>query len=172
VAPGVVDARRCLAWLVQAEGPFPLEHRVALGDRIYGCDDCQEVCPPSRRGPEGASAPDGPSTWVDLLDLIDTSDEEVMARHGRWYVPRRDPRYIRRNAVIALGNAADPGDERVSSRLRTLADGADEMIAEHATWALGRLTERALSTTGLAELRPGPRRDSALRPGSRDESSG
>ena len=49
VAPGVVDARRCLAWLVQATGPFPLELRAALGDRLYGCDDCQEVCPPSRR---------------------------------------------------------------------------------------------------------------------------
>ncbi|HEY2332429.1 MAG TPA: tRNA epoxyqueuosine(34) reductase QueG, partial [Acidimicrobiales bacterium] len=48
VAPGVVDARRCLAWLVQAAGPFPVEHRAALGDRIYGCDDCQEVCPPNR----------------------------------------------------------------------------------------------------------------------------
>ncbi len=45
VAPGVLDARRCLAWLVQAPGVFPVEHRVALGDRLYGCDDCQEVCP-------------------------------------------------------------------------------------------------------------------------------
>ena len=49
VAPGVVDARRCLAWLLQVEGAFPREHRVALGDRLYGCDDCQEVCPPNRR---------------------------------------------------------------------------------------------------------------------------
>ena len=49
VAPGVVDARRCLAWLLQATGRSRAEHRVALGDRIYGCDDCQEVCPPNRR---------------------------------------------------------------------------------------------------------------------------
>ena len=48
-APGVLDARRCLAWLVQAPGIFPFEYRVALGDRLYGCDDCQEVCPPNRR---------------------------------------------------------------------------------------------------------------------------
>src|SRR4051794_6172119 len=52
VAPGVVDARRCLAWLLQADGPFPVEFRAALGDRIYGCDDCQEVCPPNRRLPD------------------------------------------------------------------------------------------------------------------------
>ena len=49
VADGVVDARRCLAWLVQQPGLYPTEFREALGDRIYGCDDCQEACPPSRR---------------------------------------------------------------------------------------------------------------------------
>ena len=48
VAPGTVDARRCLAWLVQDAGVFDPEYRVALGDRIYGCDDCAEVCPPNR----------------------------------------------------------------------------------------------------------------------------
>src|SRR5205807_8136934 len=48
VAPGVLDARRCLAHLVQAPGAFPVEFREALGDRLYGCDDCQEVCPPNR----------------------------------------------------------------------------------------------------------------------------
>ena len=53
--PGVVDARRCLAWLVQAPGVFPVEHRVALGDRIYGCDTCQEVCPPNRRSRRAGS---------------------------------------------------------------------------------------------------------------------
>ncbi len=65
VAPGVVDARRCLAWIVQAPGPIPLEFRTVLGDRIYGCDDCQEVCPPNRhksvggirRGNPGRHAP-------------------------------------------------------------------------------------------------------------------
>ena len=49
VAPGVIDARRCLAWLLQKSGTFPTEMRAALGDRIYGCDDCQEVCPPTVR---------------------------------------------------------------------------------------------------------------------------
>ncbi len=48
VGPGVLDARRCLAWLLQAPGVFPFEYREALGDRIYGCDDCQDVCPANR----------------------------------------------------------------------------------------------------------------------------
>ena len=58
VAPGVVDARRCLAWLVQQPGSFPVEYREALGDRIYGCDDCQEVCPPNRRAERDGRLPD------------------------------------------------------------------------------------------------------------------
>ena len=48
IAPGAVDARRCLAWLVQTDGVFDPDYRVALGDRIYGCDDCSDVCPPNR----------------------------------------------------------------------------------------------------------------------------
>jgi epoxyqueuosine reductase len=142
VAPGVVDARRCLAWMVQAEGSFPVEHRVALGGRIYGCDDCQEVCPPSRRGPEGSEEVASTGAWVDLLDLLEASDEELLARHGRWYVPRRDPRYLRRNALVALGNVAEPGDPAVLGRLTAVAGGDDDLLAEHAAWALARLDVR------------------------------
>ena len=116
VAPGVVDARRCLAWLVQAEGDFPEPFRVALGDRIYGCDDCQEVCPPNRRlerDPEHAR-PTGRDAWVDLVELLEADDADLLARHGRWYIPRRDPRYLRRNALVALGNVGDA--DRPTSR--------------------------------------------------------
>ncbi len=66
VAPGVIDARRCLAWLVQATGEFPVEHREALGDRIYGCDDCQDVCPVNRR-----SAARRPPAEDDARDRVD-----------------------------------------------------------------------------------------------------
>jgi hypothetical protein len=62
-------------------------------------------------------------------------------------VPRRDPRYLRRNALVALGNAADPHDESVAAHLRALADGDDELLAEHAEWALDRLDARARSET-------------------------
>jgi epoxyqueuosine reductase len=151
VASGVVDARRCLAWLVQAEGPFPVEHRVALGGRIYGCDDCQEVCPPSRRGPEAAEGVPATGAWIDLLDLLDASDEELLARHGRWYVPRRDPRYLRRNALVALGNVGDPADPQVVRRLTVLAAGDDDLLAEHAHWALDRLATRTPLPTSTSE---------------------
>lgn len=152
VAPGVVDARRCLAWLVQQDGPFPEEHRVALGDRIYGCDDCQEVCPPNwaagrrpsgeGRGDTTASDP-AAGTWVGLLGLLAADDHELLRRHGRWYVPRRDPRYLRRNALVALGNVAPPGDPAVRRVLDRIGRGDDALLAEHARWAARRLEDRA-----------------------------
>jgi epoxyqueuosine reductase len=138
VAPGVVDARRCLAWLVQQSGPFPLEHRRALGTRIYGCDDCQEVCPPNRVDDRRHPPTDADEAWVDLLELLDATDDELLARHGTLYIPRRDPRYLRRNALVALGNAGDRSDAvlAVLERYRT---GDDELLAEHADWAAAAL---------------------------------
>ena len=149
VAPGVVDARRCLAWLVQAPGTFPVEHREALGDRIYGCDDCQEVCPPNRRADrleDGDAEPDGTVTTttatVDLLDLLDADDATLLARHGRWYIAGRDPRYLRRNALLALGNTADPADPAVHRAVERARAGGDDLLREHATWAAERLAAR------------------------------
>ena len=137
IAPGVVDARRCLAWLLQAGGDFPAEFREALGDRLYGCDDCQEVCPPNRRMPEAADP--GEQASVDVLELLAAGDEELMERHGRWYIPARDPRYLRRNALVVLGNTADGDDAEVLETLRRYAANPDPMLARHATWAARRL---------------------------------
>lgn len=152
VAPGVVDARRCLAWVVQAPGPMPRPLRAALGDRIYGCDECQDVCPPNRvelrrhrRGEavvdEQARAHDGRADrpWVDLLDLLAATDDALLDRHGRWYIAGRDPRWIRRNAVVALGNVGDPHDPAVVAALRAELTGPDDLLAAHAAWAARRL---------------------------------
>ncbi|MSW56679.1 MAG: tRNA epoxyqueuosine(34) reductase QueG [Actinobacteria bacterium] len=143
VAPGVVDARRCLAWLVQAEGTFPMEFREALGDRIYGCDECQEVCPPARRSPQAKETIDASSSWVDLLWMLNAEDDELLSQVGRWYIPRRDPRYLRRNALLAIGNSADPHDADVRAAVEAFALADDEMLSEHAKWSLQRLGERA-----------------------------
>ena len=140
VAPGVVDARRCLAWLLQARGSFPVEHRAALGGRIYGCDDCQEVCPPNRAQDRHAppAAPEG-DAWVDLVGLLEASDEELLARHGRWYVPDREPRYLRRNALVALGNIGDGRDPDVARVVAAYQQADDPLLREHADWAATRL---------------------------------
>lgn len=146
VAPGVVDARRCLAWLVQADGDFPLEFREALGDRIYGCDDCQEVCPPNRQAPsagdpggEVAAEVDDDTAWVDLVELLEIDDDELMARHGRWYIPRREPRYVRRNALVALGNSGRGADPDVVETVDRYLSDPDPMLVRHASWAAHRL---------------------------------
>lgn len=151
VAPGVLDARRCLAWLVQAPGSFPEEYRAALGDRIYGCDDCQQVCPINkvadrRRPPPPPPQDDG--SRLDLLDLLEATDEELMAAHGRWYIPDRQPRYLRRNALVALGNVGDgrhPGTERALARW---LHADDPMLLEHARWAARRLGRDDLTAPG------------------------
>ena len=146
VAPGVIDARRCLAWLVQAEGVFPVQHRVPLGDRLYGCDECQEVCPPSNRDVTGArrdadptAAPAGPGDWVDVLDLLAADDDALLDRFGRWYIPRREPRYLRRNALVVLGNVAPPDHPGVAAAVRAALADDDPIVRAHAVWAARRL---------------------------------
>jgi len=143
VAPGVVDARRCLAWVLQKPGDIPEELRGAVGDRLYGCDDCQEVCPPAVRfGPKYPASPvtAGPvRAWVSLLELLQGSDEEVMAIWGRWYLPDRDPRWVRRNALVALGNSADPEDARAREVLARYRVHPDPVLRSHAEWATSRL---------------------------------
>jgi len=142
VAPGVLDARRCLAWLLEAPGAFPKEHRRALGDRLYGCDDCQEACPPNRaaerhRPPPAPDAGDEP--WMDVVGLLALDDHALLTRVGRWYVPRRQARYVRRNALVVLGNVGDGGDRRVEACLRDALHDRDPLLRAHAVWAAGRL---------------------------------
>lgn len=188
VGPGVLDARKCLAWLVQATGVFPFEYREALGDRLYGCDDCQEVCPPNRavarsvRGEGNHAEGDSPvgvspgaghvGPEVDLLALLAAGDDELVARFGRWYIPRREPRYLRRNALIALGNAAHAGlgpgmEAELVATLRHYLAHPDQMLRAHAVWAAFRAGRPQLVTANpvlgeessemvLAEIRRGP----------------
>ena len=155
VEPGVVDARRCLAWLVQAEGVFPAEHREALGDRLYGCDDCQEVCPPSRRA-DPAAGPvlaDGgeAAPWVDAFEVVTATDDALLARFGRWYIPARDPRYLRRNALVVVGNTASPADPDVGRALVAALRGGDPLVAAHAVWAARRLGRDDLVAAAVAD---------------------
>lgn len=141
VAPGVIDANRCLAWILQRPGPIDPALRPAIGDRIYGCDDCQEVCPPTvRLGPryQQPLAPDA-EAWVDALDVLTADDQTLLDRHGRWYIAGRDPRWLRRNALVVLGNIGDPLDPRVAGALARYRHHADEILAEHAHWASARL---------------------------------
>jgi epoxyqueuosine reductase len=138
--PGVLDATRCLSYWTQSSDPFPKEYREALGDRVYGCDICQDVCP-WNRGVEkrraGEAPPPGAEPHVSLVDWLESDDEELASRYDRLFVPRNDPRYLRRNALVALGNAG--GDAALA---RPHAESGDPLLREHAEWALERLGER------------------------------
>ncbi|HEY6149901.1 MAG TPA: tRNA epoxyqueuosine(34) reductase QueG, partial [Gaiellaceae bacterium] len=135
--PGVLDANRCLSYWTQSGSSIPEPYREELGDQVYGCDICQDVCP-WNRGIEkrrvGLALPPGAEPHVSLVDWLEASDDDLAERYDRLFVPRNDPRYLRRNALVALGNTG--GDESVARRH---AEGDDELLREHAEWALARM---------------------------------
>jgi epoxyqueuosine reductase len=135
--PGVLNANRCLSYWTQSADAIPEPYRVELSSQVYGCDICQDVCP-WNRGIEkrrvGAAPPAGAEPHVSLVDWLEASDEELAARYDRLFVPRNDPRYLRRNALVALGNTGGEPD-----LARGYAESDDELLREHAEWALERL---------------------------------
>jgi len=140
--PGVIDANKCLAWIVQRAGVIPIEYRSAIGTRLYGCDDCQDVCPDNRKADRdnsmaAASADD--LDHIDLLEMLNGDDHFLLSTFGRWYIPDRDPAHLRRNLLIALGNAVN---SRYLAEARTCISRAlvDERVEVriHAAWAAGQ----------------------------------
>jgi epoxyqueuosine reductase len=137
--PGVLDSTLCLSYWTQSPRPVPEEFREPLGAQVYGCDICQDVCPwnrgiEKRRGGEELSADSEPV--VSLVDWLRASDGELRTRYDRLYVPRNDPRYLRRNALLAAGNS---GQTALAELVRPYADSEDPILAEPAEWALTRL---------------------------------
>ncbi|HEY5651918.1 MAG TPA: tRNA epoxyqueuosine(34) reductase QueG [Acidimicrobiia bacterium] len=133
IAPGVLDARRCIAALLQQRGDLPTEFREHIGDRIYGCDDCLDACPPGMRLSDTATERRGRE---DLVTLLALSDADLDARFDRFYVPGRNMRFVRRNLLVALGNSGGSG---AVPALAAYAHGEDALLVEHAIWALGRI---------------------------------
>jgi epoxyqueuosine reductase len=108
VDAGVLDARACLSYLTQSRLEH-LPHAEALGDRVYGCDICQDVCPWNRGAERRAAdlAPDGPdAAFPRLADWLDADPAELAERYRRLYVPDNDGRYLQRNARAALRNVS------------------------------------------------------------------
>ena len=147
IAPGVVDANKCLAWLLQKPGVFDRDFRVALGDRLYGCDDCQEVCPPTVRFEKRASVvvdelvkhDDHATAWVSVQKVLLADDESLLKEFGAWYIANRDPKWLRRNALVILGNIGDANDKLVVELLHKYCNHSDAILRSHAVWAAARL---------------------------------
>jgi epoxyqueuosine reductase len=110
--PGVLDSTRCLSYWTQSRREIPDEYAAELGDRVYGCDICQDVCPWNRgveKRRDGLPPSDDAEPVVSLRDWLETDARELSRRYDRLYVPRNDGRFLQRNARIALDNEARRG---------------------------------------------------------------
>lgn len=136
VAPGVLDARLCLAAVAQSPGVIARDLRPLMGDRVYGCDECLNACPPGGRLSDRAASPRG---TVDLMRLLRLPDRDLRDEFSHFYLPSRSPRILRRNALVALGNTgAPPHLDMVAGYL----GHPDRLLRLHAVWAVHRLGVR------------------------------
>ncbi len=143
LGPGRLDARRCISYLtIEHAGPIPVELRPLMGNRIYGCDDCQLICPWNKyaqRSPLPDFTPRPGMGGGDLLELLAWSEAEFLRRtegspirrigHERWV----------RNIVVALGNALRTAhDPAIVVALQRQLEQGSALVREHAAWALAQ----------------------------------
>ena len=150
VEPGILDARRCLAAVLQQPGDIPMDLRAAVGDRLYGCDECLVACPPGSRLLAEATESRG---TVDPRWVLTAPASELLEAFGRFYIPGRDPRWLRRNALVVVGNTGSQDDLVL---LAGYLSHPDRMLAEHARWAIGAIggavTSRILDQSAAAPI--------------------
>lgn len=140
----VMDARRCISYLtIELKGPLPRDLRPRIGNRIFGCDICQEVCPFSRKFSAISEEPaykafswtDGPS----LVELMGLSEEEFSSAFSGSPVKRAKRRGFLRNVAVALGNW---GSMEAVPALSAALDDSEPLVRGHAAWALGEILSR------------------------------
>jgi epoxyqueuosine reductase len=140
VAPGQVDARRCISYLtIELRGAIPEELRAPIGNRIFGCDDCQLVCPWNkfaRRHDEPDFRARNDLDHARLVDLFAWTEAEFERRTEGSAIRRTGYEGWLRNIAVALGNA--PHSEEIVAALRARADHPSEIVREHVQWALTR----------------------------------
>lgn len=138
VAPYTVDARRCISYLtIELKGSIPVELRPLLGNRIYGCDDCQLVCPWNRFAQASGESDFNPRHGLDsseLVELFRWSEEQFLQRTQGSAIRRTGYHGWLRNIAVALGNA--PASEPVIEALVQRKNHPSELVREHVKWAL------------------------------------
>ena len=141
--PFQLDARLCISYLtIELKGPIPVELRPAIGNRIYGCDDCLAVCPWNRFAREGKlmlehARPD--LTEPDLIELLSLDNAGFKKKFAATPIVRTKRRGLLRNVCVALGNV---GDATALPALQRAANDREPLIAEHAHWAMQQIEER------------------------------
>jgi epoxyqueuosine reductase len=160
VAPYMLDARRCISYLtIELRGPIPRELRPRMGNWVFGCDTCQEVCPYNRAAPTAdwrALEPDRTRATLSLQDLLALGEEDFHARFRGTPVLRAKRRGLVRNACVAAGNW---GELTLTPILAQLLEDPEPLVRGHAAWALGRIggikdVDRALSRAAAIETDP------------------
>ena len=140
IAPYQMDARKCLAYLtIEHKGAIPVEYREALGDRVFGCDDCLDVCPWNKWAVATREARFAPRPHPPLRETLAWTDEQFLEHFKGTPVERLGLARWRRNALTVLGNVGTSGDLPAAE---TLLGSPDPMVAEHAAWAVDRLRAR------------------------------
>ena len=140
VGPQQLDARRCIAYLtIELRGSIPVELRPLIGNRIYGCDDCQLVCPWNKFARKSAEPDFIVRHGLDstsLIDLFAWSEEQFLARTQGSAMRRIGYEQWLRNIAVALGNA--PASPAIVNSLQTRAQHPSELVREHVRWALAQ----------------------------------
>jgi len=149
IEPRVIDARRCLSYLtIEHRGPIPKEMRPLMGDRVFGCDICQEVCPWNRRPlARHAEMPPPVNATLALPPLLALDKAAFRARFRATPIWRATPDGLARNAAIVLGNLGDPAARPALER--AAASHPSAMVREHAAWGLGRSKKITLPNTTI-----------------------
>jgi len=164
-APFRLDARRCISYLtIELKGAIPVELRSAMGDRIFGCDDCLAVCPWNRFAREGRLMKEQLRAGLakpDLAELLRLDRATFQHRFAGTPMLRTKRRGLLRNVCVALGNT---GSREHLPHLEQATQDAEPLIAEHARWAIGQIEEREGSNGSPHNPRPAandfqPRRD-------------
>jgi epoxyqueuosine reductase len=141
VEPGTLDARKCISYLtIELRTPIPEPLREAVGDWIFGCDVCQQVCPWNRFAGKGVAFPHRDDLEaLDPLEILGLGEAEYRRRFKGTSIFRAQWPGLRRNAAIVLGNV---GGREAIPMLEDAARDPDEMVAEAAAWALDRVRQR------------------------------
>ena len=154
IAPYRLDARRCISYLtIELRGAIPVELRPLIGNRIFGCDDCQLVCPWNKFAQPTAEADFTPRSGLEsprLVELFAWSEQEFLARTEGMAIRRTGYEGWSRNIAVALGNA--PTSAPIIAALQSRADDASALVREHVAWALAQheRKRRAFATTNGA----------------------
>lgn len=145
IAPYQLDARRCISYLtIEHKGIIPEEFRTAIGNRIYGCDDCQLICPWNRFAKHTTEADFLPRHQLDqthLLSLFNWDENTFLKNMEGSAIRRIGFERWQRNIAIALGNA--PTSQRIINALTDKLSTASELVAEHIHWSLFQHQKKA-----------------------------